>query len=136
MTAEEIMTTDVTTVDETAPIADALELLTELDIRHLPVVRGKEVVGMLSDRDFLSLGLSLVTDIQSLDKLKGRLTPSVATLMNGNIVTVDPSAEIGDLIDLMLETKVGAVPVVEEDTNDLLGIVSYVDVMRAAREEL
>ncbi|MBW2464399.1 MAG: CBS domain-containing protein, partial [Deltaproteobacteria bacterium] len=41
-----------------------------------------------------------------------------------------------EIIDLMVDEKVGAVPVVEGDSNDLVGLVSYVDVLRALRETL
>lgn len=136
MTVDEIMTEDVTTVEETASIGDALQLLEELDIRHLPVVRGGEIIGMLSDRDLRSIGLSLVSDLESLDQVRARMEPTVSTLMQGGVVSVDRSAELSEVIDLMLEERVGAVPVVEEDSADLVGIVSYVDVLRALRDEM
>ena len=136
MTAEEIMTEDVTTLDETATLGEALELMEEHDIRHVPVVRGGEVVGMLSDRDLRSLGVSLVSDLESLDKLQTRLRAKVSTLMAGNVYSVDRSADVKDVVDLMLEERISAVAVVEEDTASLVGIISYVDVLRALRDSL
>jgi acetoin utilization protein AcuB len=50
--------------------------------------------------------------------------------MSTNVIAVDPEAEIGDVIDLLLEHKIGAVPVMPEDTREVLGIISYVDVLR------
>ncbi|MFW5920289.1 MAG: CBS domain-containing protein [Polyangiales bacterium] len=136
MTAEEIMSDNVTTVEETAPISEAVEALSELYIRHIPVVRGSEVVGMLSDRDLRSIGLSLVSDIEGLDKVRDRMSDPVSTLMSGDVITIDRSADLTEIIDLMMEEKVGAIPVVEEDSSDLVGILSYVDVLRAARSAL
>lgn len=49
ITAEEIMTEDVTTVTEGTSLATALEIMQEKRIRHLPVVRDRRLVGMLSD---------------------------------------------------------------------------------------
>lgn len=136
MTAEELMTDDVTTVDETASLAAALEILSQLEIRHVPVVHDGEVTGMISDRDLRSLGLDIVTDLESLERIKARLQAPVSSLMTGGVVTVDRSTDVSEIIDLMLEEKVGAIPVVDEETNELVGIVSYVDVLRAAREQL
>lgn len=136
MTADEIMTADVTTLDEGSTLGDALELMEEQDIRHVPVVRGGEVIGMLSDRDLRSLGVSLVSDLESLDKLQARLQGKVSSLMTGNVFTVDRAADVKDVMDLMIEEKVSAVPVVEDDTATLVGIISYVDVLRALRDTL
>lgn len=136
MTAEEIMTDDVTTIDEGATLGAALEVMEEQGIRHLPVVRGREVIGMLSDRDLRGVGVSMVHDIESLDRLQARLGRRVTELMSGNVLTVGPQSEVGEIVDLMVEEKVSAVPVVDEDGNDLVGIVSYVDVLRAVRDSL
>ncbi|MFW5877342.1 MAG: CBS domain-containing protein [Myxococcota bacterium] len=134
MTAEDIMTENVTTVEESATLADALEVLSELEVRHLPVVRKGEVIGMISDRDFRSLGLDLVSDLENRDRLQARLQTSVANLMSGDVLSVDRSTDVQEVIDLLVEEKVGAIPVVEGDSNELVGIVSYMDVLRAARE--
>jgi acetoin utilization protein AcuB len=99
------------------------------------VVRDHEVVGMLSDRDFRSLGLSLVADMESMEKIQGRMSMAVSSLMSGDVVSVSPAATVGEIIDRMLEERVGAVPVIDEDTATLRGVVSYVDVLRALRDE-
>lgn len=134
MTAEEIMTDNVTTVDEGATLADALEVLSDLETRHLPVIRGGEVIGMISDRDFRSLGLDLVSDFENRDRLRARLQTSVSSLMSGDVLSVDRSTDVQEIVDLLLEEKVGAIPVVDGDSNELVGIVSYMDVLRAARD--
>lgn len=136
MRADEIMTDEVTTIDETATLAEALELMEARDIRHLPVVRGQEVVGILSDRDVRSHGVSLVSDFESLEALQARLRVSVSAVMSANVITVEPSTDVVELVDILLEEKINAVPVVDEETNELLGIVSTADVLRAMRDVL
>ena len=136
MTAEEIMTDDVTTIDEGATLGAALEVMEEQEIRHLPVVRGREVIGMLSDRDVRGVGVSLVTDLESLDRLQGKLGTRVTEVMSGNVLSVGPASDVSRIIDLMVEERVSAVPVVDEETSDLVGIVSYVDVLRVLRDSL
>jgi CBS domain-containing protein len=133
MIAEDIMTRKPVTVTEKVSIGEALALLGEAGIRHLPVVRGGEVIGILSDRDFSGLGIALVNDIRSYDKFRSRLSQPVSTLMSGGVLTVGRDAEIGEVVELMVEEKLSAVPVVETGTQELVGIVSYVDVLKVAR---
>ncbi len=118
MTAEEIMTDDVRVVDENATVGQAIELLAEISIRHLPVVRDGEVVGMVSDRDLRSIGVGLVQDMEGYDRLKARLGAPITSLMSGNVLSVDRATDVREIIDLMLEEKIGAVPVVDEDSED------------------
>ena len=136
MNVEEIMTEDVTTIEEDANLGAALEIMEERRIRHLPVVRGSEVVGMLSDRDMRGLGLSLVTDLESFETLRGRLGATVASAMSTNILTVERESDVTDCLALFIEEKVGAIPVVEGDSRDLVGIVSTIDLLRALRDQL
>jgi CBS domain-containing protein len=136
MTADEIMTSDVTTVDERATLGQALEIMQEKSIRHLPVVRGRELVGILSDRDLRSFGVTMVADVDLLDQLKARLESSVAAAMSANLITVDPSSDVVEIIDLMVGERINAVPVVDEESNELVGIVSSVDVLGAVRDRL
>jgi acetoin utilization protein AcuB len=52
------------------------------------------------------------------------------------VIAVGPDAEIGEVIDLLIDHKIGAVAVVDEDTREVLGIISYVDVLRALQDRL
>lgn len=132
ITAEEVMTEKVTTVQPNAPLSAALEVMQEQRIRHLPVVDGDQLVGMLSDRDLQSLGFGVVRDMESYDALQAKLTTSVSDAMSSNLLTVTRITELGEITDLLIEEKVGAVPVTDGD--NLVGIISYVDVLRAWRD--
>ena len=134
MTADEIMTENPVTVSETASLGEALEILSELETRHLPVVRRGEVVGMLSDRDLRALGLSTTADVQRMDAIRASLTARVTTLMTGDVVTVDRDTTLPDIVDLMISEKIGAIPVVDPDSDTLVGIISYIDVLKAVRD--
>ncbi len=136
MTADQIMTADVVTIEESATLGQALEIMQDKAIRHLPVVRGRELVGMLSDRDLRSFGVTMVADTDVLERLKARLESSVSAAMSANLLTVDPSSDVVEIIDLMVGERINAVPVVDEETNELVGIVSSVDVLGAVREHL
>ncbi|HTM44755.1 MAG TPA: CBS domain-containing protein [Polyangiaceae bacterium] len=131
MTVDEIMTTVPVTTSPRATVRQALRLLHELDLRHLPVVDDGRLIGMLSDRDFrTALGPGYLDGVSSAEAMNG----SVAALMSSDLVCVSPETEIAEVVDLMIEHRVGAIPVAGDDEDDLLGIVTYVDVLRAARD--
>lgn len=134
MRADEIMTDDVRTIEETATLGQAYEIMENLGIRHLPVVRGRELVGMLSDRDLRTYGLTMVSDLDDLERAKARLANVVATVMSANVISVTPDTDVAEIVDLVLEEQIHAVPVVDEETNDLRGIVTTADLLGAARE--
>lgn len=136
MIVQDIMTPDPTTVTETTGLGEAMGVLTEGNIRHLPVTRGGDVVGMLSDRDVASLGYRLANDVEHIDSLRARLSQPVSSMMSGGVVTVGQDADVSEVVELLLEEKLGAVPVVESGTTRLVGIVSYVDVLRAVGDVL
>jgi len=130
------MTANPATVTPKASIAEAWDLMRELDVRHLPVVDGTRLVGMLSDRDLGVLDVSRVVTAEGADGLRRRLGQPVIQVMSSDVVMAEPETDVSDLIDLFVEEKVGAIPVVATDTRQLLGIVSYVDVLRAVQELL
>ena len=111
------MTRDVVTVPSTATVADALDMLNAHTIRHLPVVDGGRVVGILSDRD-LRLAITGRPDETSVSDV---LTPDPLTVSSGS--TVETAARI------LVEHDVGCVPVV--DDGELVGIVTASDLLRS-----
>jgi len=130
MVVEEIMSPKPIAVEANQSIREALRRLITDDIRHLPVVDDGVLVGMVSDRDVRGLA----SDVLSGNELSEQLARSVSEVMSSDVVTVDPETEIGEAIDLMIEHKIGALPVVSD--TQLVGILSYVDVLRAARSAL
>ncbi|MFA9470178.1 MAG: CBS domain-containing protein [Deltaproteobacteria bacterium] len=134
MLAKDIMTENPVTSTELMSVAEALGLLYELDVRHLPVVRGRELVGIISDRDFNEFTGAAEDDV--IDALESARSATVGNFMNTSPVKVDPETNVRDVIEAMLLHRVGAVPVADLDTGDLLGIVSYVDLLRVLQETL
>ncbi len=134
MLVKDIMTENPVTAIELMSVAEALGLLYELDVRHLPVVRGRELVGIISDRDLRSF--SEATEDEAIEAVEGARSSTVGSFMNTSPVKVDPETPIREVIELLLLHRVGAIPVADLDTGDLLGIVSYVDLLRRFQETL
>jgi len=131
---KDIMTENPVTSTELMSVAEALGLLYELDVRHLPVVRGRELVGIISDRDFRSF--TGVDEDEAIEAVESARQSTVGNFMNTSPVKVDPETNIREVLELMLLHRVGAIPVADLDTGDLLGIVSYVDLLRVLQETL
>ena len=127
-TAQDLMTEDPITVRTTSTIREAARLLQTLDIRHLPVVDEEgALVGMLSDRDLR--GLSPLVVGGDFEGSPDGLDARVSTVMSADVLSVETEDDLSAVVELMLENKVGAVPVVDGD-GALVGIVSYMDVLR------
>jgi len=137
MIAKDVMTPDPLTLTARATIEDAADLMRERNIRHVPVVdEGGVLVGMVSDRDLGALDLGRMIGDEGAEGVRRHLATPVASVMTPEVLTVGPDDDVEDLVDLMLENRVGAVPVVEGVAGRLVGIVSYVDLLRAFRDRL
>jgi len=102
----------------------------------LPVLDGDMVVGVVSDRDLRNLELPALVELENLGQAQELARRAIGDVMSSNVISVSPETEVSEAIDLMIEQKIGAVVVVEADSDKLVGIVSYIDVLRAARDLL
>jgi acetoin utilization protein AcuB len=135
MVIGEIMTRDPATAPVTATISEVVEQLFELDVRHLPIVDGSRLQGIVSDRDVRQF-LTLVIDDDAIEKRREALESPVTEYMAANLITVTEETDVSEAIDLMLDQRIGAIPVVSPDTGDLVGIVSYVDILKGVQDLL
>lgn len=119
------MTREVLTVGPETTAAEALALCRGARIRHMPVLEGGRLVGIVSDRDLRSATPALGDPdrAQALERIR------VADEMAKEVATVRPEDPIEEAAIEMYERKIGCLPVVEGD--DLVGIVTSSDVMRA-----
>jgi acetoin utilization protein AcuB len=127
MKVVDVMTKDPLSVTVTESIGVADELMTENKIRQLPVLSNGTLVGIVTDRDVRSfLSGSLLASAEEREKA---LSVKVGEIMTSEPLTVAPDDELTEAVELLLEQKVGGVPVVDE-AEGLVGIVTYVDVLR------
>lgn len=134
MIVGDIMSKNPAHIGPTASIFSALNLLKDLDVRHLLIMENGELVGILSDRDIRALSAAdrEAAKIASTNfDLSQALKRPVSEFMSTDVFYVEPETLIQEAIDIMLDQNVGAIPVVNAD-NSLVGIVSYVDILKAA----
>ena len=136
MKAGDLMTANPVTVKPTTTIAEAWDLMTALEIRHLPVLENGRMVGIVSDRDLAVLDLGRLYTEEGAEAVRRALARSVEEVMSTGVVQVEPGTELIDIVGLLIDHKVGALPVVHPDTGEVLGIVSYLDVLRELQDVL
>lgn len=130
MLVEKWMTKSPVTVNEGDSLATAIRLLKEKRIRRLPVMKDGKLVGIVSDRDLKEASPSKATslDIWELHFLLEKLT--VGAVMTKKVVTITPETTIERAALVMMERKIGGLPVVSADRK-LVGILTEDDVFRA-----
>jgi acetoin utilization protein AcuB len=119
------MSQKVVTVAPETTAAGALALCRMNRIRHLPVLQGGRLFGVISDRDLRAATPALgdPARAEALHRLR------VADEMARDVVTARPEDPIEDAAMAMYERKIGCLPVI--DGEDLVGIVTSSDVLRA-----
>lgn len=99
-------------------------------IHHLPVLEGEVLRGLIAQRDLYRGMLSALyyDDERDVHAFLDDFT-DVPSLMTADPLTLGPGDTLGDAIQLMLEHKVGCIPIVDE-RNRLLGILTDSDLLR------
>ncbi|MGQ9494657.1 MAG: CBS domain-containing protein [Thermoanaerobaculaceae bacterium] len=124
----DIMTREVITLSEDDSLADARSCMDRGRIRHLPVVRGKKLVGLVTHRDLLAASFSVFAEVSEREERRLFSQIPVKELMH-DAVTAPPDMPVRDAAQILLENKFGCLPVVAED-KELVGIVTEADFLK------
>jgi len=127
-----LMTREPATVASDDTLLDAAARMADRNVRHLPVVDGeRHVVGILSDRDVRTVVGDWLRPFRPSDAVVRARTYRVGDAMTREVFVVNQDAPFDEVVRVFTDQRVGAVPVVD-DTDRLVGIISYVDVFRNA----
>ncbi|GMR21952.1 MAG: hypothetical protein BMS9Abin37_0275 [Acidobacteriota bacterium] len=124
----EYMTRDPITVSEDTSMKEAMLLLRTHHIRHLPVTKGKILVGLVSDRDIRRASPSLLSGIGKNDYEQVLEDTSVGRIMTREPFTVTETTPLADAVSVLVEKKFGSLPVV--DGGELVGIFTEIDALK------
>ncbi len=129
MLVGKIMTKNALVLSRSDSVHKAFLLLKDNKIRHLPVVERKKVVGIVTDRDIRHFIVPR-KDPRTKGKFNYQLRElTVEEVMTPDPITVTPDTNIERVARLMLEHKIGGIPVVDEKQM-LVGIVTEEDALR------
>ena len=128
MLVKEIMKTQLVTLNADSKLGFANDIMYLGRIRHLPVVKGENIVGILTQRDLYRASLtSLLTNWKEnkefLDSIK------VSEVMARNVITTTSDITIEEAAQIMIDKKVGCLPIVK-DKNKLIGLITETDVLQ------
>jgi acetoin utilization protein AcuB len=129
MRVMDLMSRPPVTIEPGTPVLEARDLMARHRIRHLLVVEGPRLVGIVTDRDIRLNLPSPATSLSvwELTYLLARLT--VGQVMTKTLIVVEPERDAREAARIMLEHKIGALPVISGDR--LVGIVTESDFLRA-----
>jgi len=111
MLVDSVMSRSVVTTEPARSVESAARLMREGRFQHLPVLVRGHLVAMVSDRDVMSTGER----------------HTIREVMHTDVISVTPDTPIEVAAQLMLENKIGALPVVENGSDELAGIVTQSD---------
>lgn len=128
------MIKQVVTLGEDNSLREALIAFQKHHIRHVPIVQGGRLVGILTDRDLKRATPSPFSgaDRDTFERVVD--TIRVGQIMTRNPFTVTPSTPLRDAVKVLHDRKFGALPVVEGDR--LVGIITATDMLKDLYELL
>ena len=129
-----IMTENVLTVNVNNNLHEVVDLLKRNKIRHIPVVDGKEVVGIISKTDVNRLTFSSLFDNQEGADEAVLTMLSIAQVMTNKPRLVKSDDPIKDVAEIFSQEEFHALPVIGHD-GELVGIVTTTDVIRYMLEQ-
>lgn len=138
MNVRDIMTRNPITIEPDAAVGTAIDLMVERRIRHLPVVdQAGTVVGVITDRDLRSAALAPALEEYLSESARRRLREIGTTLealrvrdaMTPRPITTSPEVTARQAAAIMLEHRIGSLPVVENGR--LVGVLTDRDAVKA-----
>ena len=117
----EIKGHDIWSVGPNASVYDALRMMSDKDVGALIVMENDKMVGILSERDYARKVVLLgKTSRETL----------VSEIMSTRIVTIHPDQTVEEAMEVMNSKGIRHLPVVEDNSGELLGMISLRDVVR------
>lgn len=115
--------------DERLDLADDVMRLGR--VRHMPVLEEGRVVGLVSTRDTLAASLTKALEFDPAARRAFLRSVEVSEVMTRDLVTVEPDATLREAAALMVQRKIGALPVVKPD-GTMVGLITETDLLVAA----
>lgn len=122
---KDIMSKELIYIDTKYTIQEAYDLLNEHEINQIPIISfGKKIMGLINKKTILTL---LMEDLENSQEILNR---KLEDIFLPEIITTDPISDIRRVAKVMIDFKLDAIPVVNEE-DIVLGIVSKTDILKA-----
>lgn len=128
LTVRDLMSAQLDMISPEASLREAVVLMNKADNRQLPVVEEGNLIGIISNRDIrLAVNSPLLSD-ETISRMKVLEEHTVSECMSRNPRCIDVDASIQEAADLLALHKIGALPVMKDDT--LVGIITVTDLLK------
>jgi CBS domain-containing protein len=117
-TIRDVMTPDVQSISPQETVQRAAQLMDELNVGAIPVLDGRKLVGMITDRD---ITVRSTAAGQAPDQAR------VGDVMSTDVRTCAPDQTVDEVLDRMADVQIRRVPVVDAQSQQVIGIVSLGD---------
>ena len=111
---------------------DSLDLANDVislgRIRHIPVVDGSRLVGIVTERDLIGAAASQIFGLKNKSKSALLKSVKIKEVMKKRVITATPETPIKEVAHLMADKKIGCVPVVSDGV--IVGLVTTTDILR------
>ncbi len=124
----DIMPSKMVTISAGDTLATVEDIMTLGGVRHMPVVRGGTLVGVVSERDLLRASLSRLSDFGKHERRAFLHVVEINRVMSTPPIVIGPEATVEEAARVMAERKIGCLPVVDGDV--LVGLITETDVLR------
>ena len=131
-TVRDIMTPEVTTLGRNESLQFVKDIMNLGRVRHFPVVDEGKVVGIVSQRDLYKASLGSVMKYGEKAQRSFLEGIAVKEVMCEPVITIAPHASVQEAARIMIEKKIGCLPVLEGHT--LVGIVTETDMLKLVAE--
>ena len=123
------MTANPYTITYDAPISEVIELMRTKNLKRVPVVKGEQVVGILTQTDIQKVSPTKATTLSIFEVNYLLSKTKVNDAMSKDVITIAPDALLEEAAVLMRENRIGTLAVVED--NKLVGIITESDIFDA-----
>ena len=124
----EIMETKVVTISAGDSLSTVEDIMTLGHLRHIPVVRGGVLVGVVSERDLLRVSLSNLTDFGRDQRRAFLHAVAIERVMSKPPTVIEPDATVVKAARVLAEARIGCLPVLEGEK--LVGLITETDLLR------
>lgn len=127
MKVKDVMVKEMATLDVNDELSLANDIMRLGRVRHLPVVDGARLLGIISERDLFRSSLAQALGSGGQTSRELMKTVRIKDLMVRELVTISPEMDLLQAVKIMVDKKIGCLPVVDHDR--LVGLITETDIM-------
>jgi len=124
----DLMQEKIVTIGASDRLSTVEDIMTLGRVRHMPVVQGGRLVGVVSERDLLRASLSNLTGFDSEERRAFLNGVEIARVMSAPPIVIDADASVEEAARMMAERRIGCLPVMERQ--DQVGLLTEADLLR------